>query len=109
MRNAPLLGYPSSRITSAALCSYRSYNSAARLRCSLEYLAMMTTPPAQGVQHSVTTSNGTPELDETQTIRMVLPAQSTPIVRPALCPTPPATPSSGTWAAYSLQNRSQPI
>ena len=49
-----LAGYPSSRITSAALCSYRSYNSAARLRCSLEYLAMMTTPPAQGVQHSVT-------------------------------------------------------
>ena len=55
MRNASLLGYPSSRITSAALCSYRSYNSTARLRCSLEYLAMMTTPPAQGVQHSVTT------------------------------------------------------
>ena len=55
MRNAPLLGYHSSRITSAALCSYRSYNSAARLRCSFEYLAMMTTPPAQGVQHSVTT------------------------------------------------------
>ncbi|WP_394355124.1 IS3 family transposase [Bifidobacterium pullorum] len=45
MSNAPLPGYPSSRITSAALCSYRSYNSTARLRCSFEYLAMMTTPP----------------------------------------------------------------
>ena len=56
MRNAPLPGYPSSRITSAALCPYRSHNPTARLRCSLEYLAMMTTPPAQGVQHSVTTS-----------------------------------------------------
>ena len=59
MRNASLLGYPSSRITSAALCSYRSYNSAARLRCSFEYLATMTTPPAQGVQHSVTTQRST--------------------------------------------------
>lgn len=55
MSNAPLLGYPSSRITSAALCSYRSYNSTAHLRCSLEYLATMTTPPAQGVQQNVTT------------------------------------------------------
>ncbi|WP_307997843.1 hypothetical protein, partial [uncultured Bifidobacterium sp.] len=34
-----------------------SYNSTARLRCSFEYLATMTTPPAQGVQHSVTTSS----------------------------------------------------
>ena len=43
------------------------------------------------------------------TIRMVLPAQSTSIVRPALCSTLLVTPSSGTWAAYGLQNRSQPI
>ena len=63
MSNAPLPGQPNSRITSAALCPYRSHNPTARLRCSLEYLATMTTPPAQGVQHFVTTPNGTPELD----------------------------------------------
>ena len=33
------------------------------------------------------------------TIRMVLPAQSTPTARPALRPTPPVTPSPGTRAA----------
>ena len=43
------------------------------------------------------------------TIRMVLPARSTSIARPALCSTLLVTPSSGTWAAYSLRNRSQPI
>ena len=59
MSNAPLPGQPNSRITSAALCPYRSHNSTARLRCSLEYLATMTTPPAQGVQHFVTTPSGT--------------------------------------------------
>lgn len=67
----PLLGYPSSRITSAALCSYRSYNSTARLRCSLEYLATMTTPPAQGVQHSVTTPHGRRYLGKTRQMKTV--------------------------------------
>ena len=55
---------PPSRITSAALCSYRSYNSTARLRCSLEYLATMTTPPAQGVQQNVTTPNLNKQLNK---------------------------------------------
>lgn len=40
------------------------------------------------------------------TMRMVLPAQSTSMVRPALCSTLLVTPSLATYAAYSLQNLS---
>ena len=40
------------------------------------------------------------------TTRMVLPAQSTSMVRPALCSTREVTPSFSTYAAYSLQNLS---
>ena len=39
-------------------------------------------------------------------MRMVLPAQSTSMVRPALCSTLLVTPSLATYAAYSLQNLS---
>ena len=38
--NAPLLGWPSSRITSAAQRSYLMYRSTALSRCSLLYFAM---------------------------------------------------------------------
>lgn len=56
MRNVFRLGYPNSRITSAAQHSYRTYNSTARRRCSLAYLAMarLLEPP---VQENGTTSN----------------------------------------------------
>ena len=50
-----LLGYPSSWITSAALCSYLMYKSTARSRCCLLYV-MPTLSLTQRAQENVTTS-----------------------------------------------------
>ena len=77
---------------------------------SHEFCAMSSVGSTNAYRLNGSTATNRYAVDESpvtgSTIRKVLPAQSTSMARPALCPTPLVTPNFCTYAAYNLQNRS---